>query len=88
MSNDYGYNWKKANEALQLPAEIGAFYNAQAYVMTSTFTASIIQPQIVKPTESWDCPYIYLFGGINSNGTLNNSVWRGTINRLTFKPIE
>lgn len=88
VSNDYGYNWKKADALLQLPAEIGAFYNAQAYVMTSTFTASIIQPQIVKPIESWDCPYIYLFGGINSNGTLNNTVWRGTINHLTFKPIE
>lgn len=34
----------------------------------------------------WDCPYIYIFGGITSNGTLNNEVWRGVLNRLTFTP--
>ncbi len=36
----------------------------------------------------WDCPYIYLFGGFGSEGeVLNDSVWRGALNRLTFKPI-
>lgn len=40
-----------------------------------------------EPVTSWDSPYIYLFGGTNSDGTLNNSIWRGVINRLTFKPI-
>lgn len=35
----------------------------------------------------WDCPYIYIFGGIKDNGTLNNEVWRGVLNRLTFTPL-
>lgn len=34
----------------------------------------------------WDCPYIYIFGGIRSNGTLNDEIWRGVLNRLTFMP--
>ncbi len=34
----------------------------------------------------WDCPYIYIFGGVTPNGTLNNEVWRGVLNRLTFMP--
>lgn len=34
----------------------------------------------------WDCPYIYIFGGINSSGSLNDEVWRGVLNRLTFIP--
>lgn len=38
------------------------------------------------PTQ-WDAPYIYLFGGYDNNGTLYNSIWRGIINRLSFKPI-
>ncbi len=38
------------------------------------------------PTE-WQCPYIYLFGGVNAEGTLYNSIWRGVINRLTFRPL-
>lgn len=41
-----------------------------------------------KPVTSWECPYIYLYGGILPNGQLNPQVWRGVINRLTFKPLE
>lgn len=35
----------------------------------------------------WECPYIYVFGGITATGSLGNNVWRGVINRLTFKPL-
>lgn len=48
---------------------------------------------IVKPASTrgieyeWDCPYIYLFGGEDANGVLSNSIWKGVINRLSFKPI-
>lgn len=34
----------------------------------------------------WDCPYIYLFGGIEESGSLNDEIWRGVLNRLTFVP--
>lgn len=34
----------------------------------------------------WDCPYIYIFGGVEINGSLNDKVWRGVLNRLTFVP--
>lgn len=34
----------------------------------------------------WDCPYIYIFGGTNETGKLNDEVWRGVLNRLTFVP--
>jgi len=40
------------------------------------------------PITSWDCPFIYLFGGYDSDGKLCNTVWRGVINRLTFKPLQ
>ncbi|MCM1006107.1 MAG: DUF6242 domain-containing protein [Prevotella sp.] len=36
---------------------------------------------------SWECPYIYLYGGLNADGALYNTIWRGVINRLMFKPI-
>lgn len=36
---------------------------------------------------TWDCPYIYMYGGCNSEGLLYNTIWRGVINRLTFTPI-
>lgn len=34
----------------------------------------------------WDCPYIYVFGGITDTGAFNSLVWRGVLNRLTFIP--
>lgn len=35
----------------------------------------------------WDCPYIYIFGGVTDSGILNDEVWRGVLNRLTFVPL-
>lgn len=35
----------------------------------------------------WDCPYIYIFGGVTDTGILNDEVWRGVLNRLTFVPL-
>lgn len=40
----------------------------------------------VYPT-TWECPYIYIFGGVSAEGILSRDVWRGVINRLSFKPL-
>ncbi len=42
----------------------------------------------IKPITQWDCPYIYLFGGTDTQSGLNRKVWRGAINRLVFKPLQ
>ncbi len=34
----------------------------------------------------WDCPYIYIFGGVRNTGVLNDEIWRGVLNRLSFIP--
>lgn len=41
----------------------------------------------IAPITEWSCPFIYLFGGTAPDGTLENTVRRGVINRYTFKPI-
>lgn len=87
MSNDYGIHWMKADDLLQMPETTAAFTSAQAYVMASVFKADLT-PAVVKPLESWECPYIYLFGGTDADGNLTHGVRRGVINRFTFKPIE
>ncbi|MCM1482723.1 MAG: DUF6242 domain-containing protein [Muribaculaceae bacterium] len=51
-------------------------------------TLSAASSRAVKPITSWDCPYIYLFGGELNDGTLNSTIWRGVINRLSFKPLQ
>lgn len=88
ISNDYGFTWDTASQLMQLPAAVGKMAWAQAYVMSSVFKAPVAVPMIAKPTETWDCPYIYLFGGTDAAGSLRNAVWRGAINRLTFRPVE
>lgn len=46
------------------------------------------QSRAVAPIESWKCPYIYIFGGEDAFGKPRNQVWRGVVNRLTFKPLQ
>lgn len=43
--------------------------------------------RVSQPVTEWECPYIYLFGGEDASGSLYDTVWRGTINRFTFRPL-
>lgn len=52
-----------------------------------TIANSATSTRASQAVTSWQCPYIYVFGGVNANGELENDIWKGVINRLTFKPI-
>ncbi len=41
----------------------------------------------VSPVTEWDVPYIYMFGGCDYYGSTYDTVWKGVLNRLTYKPI-
>lgn len=41
----------------------------------------------VTAVTEWDCPVIYIFGGVGVDGRLHNTVYRGVLNRLRFKPL-
>lgn len=69
---DEDNSWSTPEE-LNLPA----WY--QLEIATSRATA---------PITSWDCPYIYVFGGIDAVNGFNNRIYRGVINRLLFKPLQ
>lgn len=43
--------------------------------------------RVSQPVTEWQCPYIYMFGGVDNDGVLYDQLWRGVINRLTFKPL-
>lgn len=36
---------------------------------------------------SWECPFIYMFGGNDASGMFNYYVWRAVLARLTFAPL-
>lgn len=42
----------------------------------------------IAPITEWECPYIYMFGGVGENGALVPQVWRGVVNHLAFKPLQ
>ena len=90
LSNTQGITWLKADSTISQPAFMPKFYGAQAFVNHETLTAggSANAPHRVStPVTSWQCPYIYLFGGYNDQGALLPYVWRGVYNRMTNYPV-
>lgn len=83
ISYDYGVSWRKASDLMQLPAAVPALYDAQTLVFSSELGS-----RASVAITSWDCPYIYMFGGEHANGVTSNTVWRGVVNRLSFKPLQ
>lgn len=90
VSLDHGILWAEGSDLVQQPAYIPFFSGAQAFVVNERLRYFGVDEhgassEIVR--AEWDCPYIYLVGGRDANGRVNNSIWRGAINRLTFVPL-
>lgn len=88
ISRDMGVNWQKGSSLLQLPKYIPFSTGASLLVFDKRLDLSDATPMAVKPITSWDCPYLYLFGGYNESGLLNNDYWSGVVNHLRFKPLQ
>lgn len=88
VSRDYGITWTKADKTLQLPSWMPRTAGAYAVVANQTLRRSdFVESRVIAPVEEWQCPYIYLFGGTLTDGTLVTDVRRGVINRFTFIPV-
>lgn len=83
ISYNYGMTWQKAPDLMQLPSDVPALYGAQTLVITSRLGS-----RASTAITSWECPYIYMFGGYKGDGSLSCNVWRGVVNRLMFKPLQ
>lgn len=46
-----------------------------------------VRSRMTQLPDSWDCPYIYMFGGYDAEGRLSSTIWRGVLNRFTFIPV-
>lgn len=89
VSQDNGISWYVGADNLQLPEEVEPRYCAQAFVCTHTIDES----RAVKPITEWDVDYVYLFGGkyfdnYDLQTKVRNELWRGVIERMTFKPLQ
>ena len=88
VSRDMGVNWQKGSSLLQLPEYIPFTTGATLLVFEKKLDASSAAPMAVTPITSWECPYLYLFGGYDSNGNLHATYWSGVVNHLKVKPLQ
>ena len=90
ISYNNGVNWATGATSLQLPEEIPAMVGVDNIVSAREMSANISdawkksarrQARIKVETDgdivTWECPYIYLFGGYAPDGTLYDTIWQG-----------
>lgn len=101
ISYDLGINWQKAPEYTQLPATASAGYMVDAlsegmpmqsnlsdrWKIASRNMLRRLPFEISGDMVKWDCPFIFLLGGYEQNGTLNPEIRSGVLQRLTFAPL-
>ncbi|MCM1290549.1 MAG: DUF6242 domain-containing protein [Prevotella sp.] len=98
---DNGVNWVQAPANLSLPDIIPATTQADVAILSFPMQGNLADAWKDTPNKirqrlnykvegydiSWECPYLYIFGGIDNEGKLNDIVWRGVLARLTFMPL-
>ena len=88
LSNSQGITWFEADSMMVQPDFMPKFYGAQVFVADETMNVPKRMPrQVASLVTSWQCPYIYLYGGYDADGALLPNVWRGVYNRLTNAPV-
>lgn len=103
ISYDNGVSWRKGSQHLDLPQFIPSLTDADCMVMATPMSGTLAGWKIAgrgkMPAGArvkyhtdgddiyWDCPYIYLIGGVSPENALSNAIWRGALNRLTFTPL-
>lgn len=101
VSYDRGLHWTQGRVSMQLPAHIPPMRDASVFVADQTITLSsrndigrlwsdfpaVALPSRASVDTSWVCPYIYIMGGYDFHGNISPKIWRGAINRLTYRPL-
>lgn len=90
LSNTQGITWTKGDSTITQASYMPKFYGAQAFVNYETLTVASVAGaprRVATPVTSWECPFIYLFGGYNDQGVLLPYLWRGVYNRMTHCPV-
>lgn len=90
ISSTQGVTWSEGDSIVAQASFMPKFYGAQAFVNEETLTpsAGYYMPRRVQAmVTSWQCPFIYLFGGYDDQDRLLPNVWRGVYNRMTNYPV-
>ncbi len=55
---------------------------------TWTCMNTSVPSRVSEAITSWECPFVYVFGGYDKNDMPCNTIWRAVVNRFMFKPIQ
>lgn len=99
VSLDNGVNWNLAPAGMQLPENFSDIMGGDLLVASYPLSADLSDAwtqdvssrasyTIEDTTITWNCPYMFVFGGHHpgAGSPLSTSIWRGVLNRLTFTP--
>ena len=96
ITYDHGINWQRAQEYMQFPSGVQAGFMVNALTMGTERQGNLSDRWNVKrrlPFEidgdiiKWECPYIFLFGGYDTDMQLIGNIRSGVLQRLTFVPL-
>lgn len=92
-----GVSWTNGGDAMKIPDTMPAFTGADNVVSLFRYSSDAlawrksarkrINASIDGQEITWECPYIFIFGGRDFSGNLLDAVWRGAINRQRFVPV-
>lgn len=92
-----GIIWTAASEEAAMPLTMPAAAGLDGLVLSTPMSGSLTDAWAERPARlnyqvnnyevSWDCPYIYLFGGVGTDGKLIPTIRRGVLARLEFMPM-
>lgn len=83
ISYDLGFNWQEAPSLMQPPKNFPPIHGARAFIINKAMPS-----RAIRPITDWDTPYIYLYGGYDSEGKPYPYILQGVINKLQFKPLQ
>lgn len=81
-----GTSYVKPKNAISLPGSIKRAIEWKEAIAERKSDRGYFR--VSSPLTEWEVPYIYLFGGVNSEGITYNTVFRGVITALTFEPVQ
>ena len=87
LSGTQGVTWSVGDSTLCQPNHMHKFYGAQAFVYDETLSSQGSNNRIQSAFTTWECPYLYIFGGFNDQQALLPNVWRGVYLRMTNTPV-
>lgn len=86
MSVDRGVHWREAPAMMQETPRFPGLFDAQAFVSTVEYGDML--SRAVKPVTTWECPTIYVFGGLRLFPVgFSNRIYGGAINYFMMKPV-